>query len=146
MVETEIKIKLVLEKEIIMKKIIAIVLIFVVFAGIVVFNAVNNYRKQTTPISIVVREINTTPANYLGRDKNHDSVLRSAYLRGTNNKWETDYRFAFQLPEGSGFNWERYFKNHPNDAVDGGLRCNVIFSDNPPDPKYFKFKEVASTN
>lgn len=122
-----------------MKKIILIVLIFVVFAGMVVFNAVNNYRKQTTPINIVVREINTTPANYLGRDKNHDSVLRSAFIRGENKKWETEYRFAFQLPEGSKFDWYGYLKSHPEDAVDGGLHCHVIFSNKKPESKYFKF-------
>lgn len=102
------------------------------------------YNSKTAPISIVVREINSTPAANLGAKKEPNSILYQAYQIGKNKKWIMEFRYVYVLPEGSGFEWNKYLKVHPENGVDGGLDCHVIFSNQLPlsTENYFFVKDI----
>ena len=123
----------------VMISIVVVVFVCGILGAIFAFSNIEHPR-----INIMVREINKTPASYLGTALEPDSVLCQAYRLGKNKKWQTNYRYAYELPAGSGFGWSEYLEKHPENAVDGGLNCHVIFSNSlpPATEKYFIVKET----
>jgi hypothetical protein len=112
-------------------------IVLIILAIGIVLQLPNLHEKHTTEVE--VREINATPFDFYGIAYDSSSILPK-------EKLHRKYRFVFISRGPQEIDHKKYLRLHPKDALEKYMQDEnsytfEVFSDYPPDPKFFEVKE-----
>jgi len=112
--------------------------VYLLMLVIIAVSAILYFSWSDSRTTIKVKEINDTPYHYYEMDQINTSVLPA-------EKLYRKYRYIFTSPS-SRLHTQSYLAFHPTDAVeksylDDGEYSLTVFSNKPPDLKFFKVKD-----